>query len=159
MAAEGGASWITIHARTRAQGYAPPVHWKSIGQVRAALNLPVIANGDIWTLEGFRRCREETGCIHFMLGRSALADPLVPYQIARELGVGNPPDDVDVEWATLLRGLIHYSERFGYTVPRLTLQRLKQWLSIAAKFGDFRHFELLKRTQSMDELFTSLGAI
>ena len=89
MAAEGGADWLTIHARTRTQGYKPPVYWKPIGIVRERLGLPVVANGDIWTLADFRQCREETGCRHFMLGRSALANPLLASQVAHELGIGS----------------------------------------------------------------------
>ena len=82
MAAEGGADWLTIHGRTRVQGYAPPAYWNPIGAVRARLTIPVVANGDLWTTEDFRRCREETGCTHFMLGRGALANPLLSHQIA-----------------------------------------------------------------------------
>ena len=51
MAAEGGANWITIHGRTRVAGYAPPAYWEPIGRVRKRLNIPVVANGDIWTIE------------------------------------------------------------------------------------------------------------
>ena len=83
MAAEGGAAWLTIHGRTRAQGYDPPADWGPIGQVRARLGIPVVANGDIWTVDDFRRCREETGCRHFMLGRGALADPRLPRRVGR----------------------------------------------------------------------------
>lgn len=88
QAALGGASWITIHGRTRLAGYAPPIHWGPIGEVRRLLHpLPVIANGDIWTLEDFRRCREITGCEHYMLGRGALVDPNLAPNIAAELGL------------------------------------------------------------------------
>ncbi len=44
-AAEGGASWITVHARTKSQGYRPPAYWKPLGEVRARLHIPVVANG------------------------------------------------------------------------------------------------------------------
>ena len=85
MAAEGGASWITIHARTRTQGYAPPVNWELIGKVRERLRVPVVANGDMHSLADFRRCREITGCVHFMLGRGAVADPGLAGQVAGHL--------------------------------------------------------------------------
>src|SRR5207237_5465230 len=84
-AAEGGASWITIHARTKCQGYRPPAYWKPIGEVRSRLPIPVVANGEIWTLDDLRRCRDETGCQHFMLGRGAVADPALARAAAREL--------------------------------------------------------------------------
>src|SRR4051812_48770492 len=87
MAAEGGASWVTIHGRTREQGYQPPALWHPIGIVRERLGIPVVANGDIWSVEEFHRCRAETGCVHFMLGRGAIANPALSHQIACELGL------------------------------------------------------------------------
>ncbi|MBI1860984.1 MAG: tRNA-dihydrouridine synthase family protein [Deltaproteobacteria bacterium] len=75
VAAESGASWLTIHARTRAQGYAPPVNWRIVGEVRRALSIPVIVNGDIRDRESLVNCAEVTGAEHFMLGRGALANP------------------------------------------------------------------------------------
>jgi len=152
MAAEGGADWITIHARTRAQGYAPPVYWEPIGQVRKALDIPVVANGDIWTLEDFRRCREVTGCSHFMLGRSALADPRMPGLVGRELGLQAPVQELD--WPRLLQGLVRHSlglPAFG------TLTRLKQWIRIASRYGQFPHFDALKRSQSLEQFFEILN--
>jgi tRNA-dihydrouridine synthase C len=156
MAAEGGAAWITIHARTRAQGYAPPVDWRPIGQVRERLGIPIVANGDLWTLDAFRRCRDATGCIHYMLGRSALANPAVPFQIARELGVAGLPEGVETEWIPLLQALVRHSLACGLTVPRLTLARLKQWLSLASKFGEFDRFDEVKRLATQEELFAVL---
>lgn len=155
MAAEGGASWLTIHARTKAQGYAPPVYWKPIGKVRRDLGLPVIANGDIWTVDDFLRCREETGCIHYMLGRSAMANPSLSYAVAQELGISSQPVP-SVDWVSLLRAHVRWSEHFGYGVPRLMLLRLKQWLAMASKFGDFAHFDALKRAQNIEEFFSQL---
>ncbi len=154
MAAEGGASWLTIHARTKSQGYAPPVYWKPIGQVRSRLGIPVIANGDIWSMDDFRKCRDETGCIHFMIGRSALACPSLPCQIACKLGVGEPGRTP--EWGPLLRGLVEWSEYYGQGSPKYTVRRLKQWLSLAAKFGDFPYFDSIKKAETTEELFELL---
>ncbi len=155
LAAEGGASWLTIHARTRLQGYAPPVFWKPIGQVRSALGLPVVANGDIWTLADFRRCRDETGCLHFMLGRGALANPSLSHQIARELGL--PACESDWDWCSLMQQLVaHMRALLGHSL-RLSLKRLKQWLKLAALHGDFAHFDRVKRCQTVDELYSVLA--
>lgn len=151
MAAEGGADWITIHARTRAQGYAPPVYWEPIGVVRRALDIPVVANGDIWSLEDFRRCREVTGCSHFMLGRSALADPRMPGLVARELGLEAPVQELN--WPWLLQGLVRHSQGLP---PFGTLTRLKQWIRIASRYGAFAHFDALKRSESLEQFFETL---
>ncbi len=160
MAAEGGAAWLSIHGRTRAQGYTPPAYWGPIGAVRARLPIPVVANGDIWTVADLRRCREETGCLHFMLGRGALADPRLPCAAARELGLAPGDSDAGKEaffnWLPALRRLVALTEALD---GRLTAQmpcRLKQWLNIAQRRGTFDAFEAVKRAPSLEALFAAL---
>lgn len=157
MAAEGGASWITIHARTRVQGYTPPVYWQPIGRVRQALGIPVVANGDIWTFEDFLKCREETGCRHFMIGRSALANPALSHQIAGELGIATGPKP-DVEWTPLLRSLLKWIDHFNSNVGLRGVHRLKQWMCLAGRFGQFEGFDAVKRSESVEDFFASLDA-
>jgi tRNA-dihydrouridine synthase C len=163
-AAEGGASWLTIHARTRTQGYAPPVFWEPIRRVRESLGIPIVANGDIWTLQDFRRCREITGCRHFMLGRGALADPRLPHLAAVELGLPHGPahNFEPVDWPSQLLRLVDWSGRFQGNGPERVVARLKQWLKFAACHGSFDGFEAVKRTRTADELLcvlrsTSIG--
>ena len=158
MAAEGGASWLTIHGRTREAGYAPPIHWSPIGRVRERLNIPVVANGDIWTVADFHRCRDATGCRHFMLGRGALANPLLANQVAEELGLRPREPALPTDWPSLLRRLIASSEVLGEASPSRVLRRLKQWLSLASRFGSFRHFEKIKRVEDIGDLFRILSA-
>jgi tRNA-dihydrouridine synthase C len=162
MAAEGGAAWLTVHARTRAAGYAPPVHWPVVGRVRERLGIPVVANGDIWTVGDFRRCRDETGCRHFMLGRGALADPGLPRRVAAELGLARAepiPDAPDpIDWEAHLGRLIEWSGRFSGGHPNGLLKRLKQWLRLAAAHGDFAGFEAAKRVGSVAELLAAVNA-
>lgn len=161
MAAEGGASWLTIHGRTRVAGYAPPVFWKPIGRVREQLGLPVVANGDIWALADFRRCREESGCIHFMLGRGALADPLLARRVAVELGLAPPAVEgsAGFDWRAPLRSLVEWTERFHEGRSEKTLCRLKQWLRVAATAGTFTQFDAVKRAESVEELFAALDPL
>lgn len=159
MAAEGGANWLTIHARTKAQGYRPPVDWMAVGRVQRALDLPIVANGDIWSLDDFRRCQDQTGCHHFMLGRGALADPSLPWKISRELGLvtGEPPTSRD--WSFVLPSLARHSQEFGDPQSRdaRTLARLKQWIRIANTFGDFAYFDQLKLCNSLDKFLERLS--
>jgi tRNA-dihydrouridine synthase C len=158
MAAEGGASWLTIHARTRMQGYQPPVYWQPIGRVRAMLDIPVIANGDIWTIDDFRRCQDQTGCRHFMIGRGALANPRLPYQIAGELGIESGTE-WNGDWIPLLRKLVAYTGQFTDMATAKSVTRLKQWLKLAANFGDFKHFEHVKLASDVDEFFGCLAEL
>lgn len=153
MAAEGGAAWITVHARTRTQGYAPPVHWTLIGQVRERLGIPVVANGDIRTVEEFRRCRDESGCRHFMLGRGALADPGLAGRVSAELGLVDPSPIRAIDWPAELRRLMDWTPN-GATDG--LVKRWKQWLRIAAAYGTFARFDDVKRAACPSELLAVL---
>ena len=77
-----GASELTIHARTRRQGYRPPAHWEHIARAREVSTLPLIANGEIWSVEDALRARQVSGCDDLMLGRGALCRPDLPRLLA-----------------------------------------------------------------------------
>ena len=157
MAAEGGAAWLTIHGRTRAQGYAPPAHWEPIGLVNQRLKLPIVANGDIWTVEDFRRCREATGCSHFMIGRGALANPRLSNQIACELGLPNRCEHgslIQEGWGGRLSRLVEITRNYGEMNTGQALRRMKQWLNLARLHGDFTDFDAVKRAQTTEELLS-----
>ncbi|HVL13752.1 MAG TPA: tRNA-dihydrouridine synthase family protein [Gemmata sp.] len=159
MAAEGGATWLTVHARTRTAGYAPPVFWGHVGRVRERLGIPVVANGDIWTLADFRRCREETGCRHFMLGRGGLADPHLPRQVAAELGLTAAPNvPHGHDWSAYLRNLVALTPARDGVRPEQAVGPLKQWLRLAAGRGTFARFDSVKRARSVEELFAALDS-
>jgi tRNA-dihydrouridine synthase C len=159
-AAEGGAAWITVHARTKAQGYRPPAYWKPLGEVRARLSIPVVANGEIWTIDDLRRCRDETGCQHFMLGRGALADPTLGRQAARELGIpgaGLLPSfqRTPAEWLPLISRYGELSRAAGMP-PAYILCRVKQWLRMTNHDGKQAWFDTLKGCQDLVELLDAL---
>lgn len=80
-AESGGASWLTVHARTKTEGYKPPAHWEYITKMKNAVKIPVVANGEIWTRADFLRCQEVTGCEHFMIGRGLVANPGLAVEI------------------------------------------------------------------------------
>lgn len=70
-----GAAAITVHGRTRAQMYSPPVDIDCIARVKAAVSVPVIGNGDIYTAQDAKNMFETTGCDLVMIGRGALGNP------------------------------------------------------------------------------------
>ena len=161
-AAEGGADWITIHARTKSQGYRPPAYWKPLGEVRARLRIPVVANGEIWTIDDLRRCRDETGCQHFMLGRGALADPTLGRQAAREIGI--PGVNLFPSFARTpsawLPLISRYAElcRASGLPPDYIVCRVKQWLRMNNRDGKLAWFDALKGCQDLGDLLECLGS-
>lgn len=72
---QAGASAITVHGRTRAQGYSGKSDWQIIKQVKQAVSIPVIGNGDILSCFDAKRMLEETGCDAVMIGRGVLGNP------------------------------------------------------------------------------------
>lgn len=129
--AEGGAGEIVVHARTRADGYRPPAYWHRIPALVEVVKVPVIANGDIWTVEDALRCRVESGCTGLMLGRGAVADPGLAAAI-RAADTGR--DEAPLPWAAvrpLLHEFWHLTGR--HFEPRHHAGRLKQWLHHLAR--------------------------
>jgi tRNA-dihydrouridine synthase B len=84
-----GAQALTLHGRTRAQGFSGRADWAAIGQVKAALTIPVIANGDITGPQEALRCLAETGCDGVMVGRGTMGAPWLVGRIDAALG-GRP---------------------------------------------------------------------
>jgi tRNA-dihydrouridine synthase B len=78
---EAGVSAIAVHGRTRDMFYSGKADWATIGKVKAALRIPVIANGDVWTPRDAVRLLEETGCDAVMIGRGALGNPWLISQV------------------------------------------------------------------------------
>ncbi len=124
---EGGADELVVHARTKAQGYRPPAYWERIADVRSAVSIPVVANGEIWNVEDARRCREVSGCNMLMIGRGAVADPGLG--LAIKASSCNLPAGA-VTWAQLLPLVSGF---WDIVTTRLDSKaqagRLKQWLN------------------------------
>jgi len=118
----GGAEELVVHARTRADGYRPPAYWDRIQQIREALTIPVIANGEIWNADDARRCREVSGCDTLMLGRGMVSNPGLALSIAQ-------PGRV-VSWQELLPLMQAFWQLVcAHLEPRHCAGRLKQWLN------------------------------
>ncbi len=155
-AEQAGANWITIHGRTKTQGYIPPAYWKPIGEVRRALSIPVIANGEIWNIDDFRRCKDESDSIHFMLGRGALAVPNLASEIRRELGLTQiltphplsfPTDGDRFAWADLF-------EEYSKVQP--SENRLKQWARYLASRKKIEFWDEIKGLLSVTQILNHL---
>ena len=90
--AEGcGVSAIAVHGRTREQYYSGKADWDIIRQVKEAVSIPVIGNGDVFTPEDAKRMVEETGCDGIMVARGAKGNPWIFREIAEYLETGRKP--------------------------------------------------------------------
>ena len=132
-----GASELAVHARTKAHGYRPPAFWESIAQVNQAVRLPVIANGDIWSVADAARCRQVTGCDALMLGRGMVRRPGLALAIARagvdEFDASASYSDAAVAvlpWRRVVPLLADFwRDVCGRVERRHRAGRLKQWLN------------------------------
>jgi tRNA-dihydrouridine synthase C len=135
--ADGGASSIVVHGRTKAHGYRPPAYWDRIADVRASVKIPIVANGEIWTVDDALRCREASGCQDIMIGRGIVADPGLAWAIrsrdqaegrARSTQFANPEQ---IDWrdiAPLLQDFWNLVK--PRVIPKHRAGRLKQWLNL-----------------------------
>ena len=127
--ASGGAGELVVHARTKAQAYRPPAYWERIADIRAVVSIPVVANGEIWTVDDARRCIQASGCDMLMLGRGAVADPGLALAIkASTASMGGRSGGVT--WPELLPFLAEFWWLVCSRIdPRARAGRLKQWLN------------------------------
>jgi tRNA-dihydrouridine synthase C len=124
-----GADELVVHARTRADGYRPPAYWERIAEIRAAVPIPVIANGEIWSVADALRCRELSGCDALMLGRGMVSDPGLALAILA-VDRGDDAAASGVAWAELQPLLAAFWRLVcGHVEPRARAGRLKQWLN------------------------------
>ncbi|MFN6469880.1 MAG: tRNA dihydrouridine synthase DusB [Nostoc sp. SerVER01] len=95
---DAGAKMITVHGRTRAQGYNGNARWEWIARVKEVLSIPVIGNGDIFSIEAAVKCLEETGADGVMCSRGTLGYPFLVGEIDRFLKTGEilpPPTPIE----------------------------------------------------------------
>ncbi|MGM0543665.1 MAG: tRNA dihydrouridine synthase [Pseudomonadota bacterium] len=153
----GGAARLVVHGRTRDEGYRPPAHWEWIAKIRHCVSLPVVANGDIWTLEDYWKARTLSGCRDVMLGRSALADPWLAPRIRHWQSTGERL--ADTTWPMRACVLKEYAHRQRQQLPnRVVVSLVKQWLA-QMRQGNAeadRHFQRVKRITDLDTLLESL---
>lgn len=120
------ASWLTIHARTKTQGYKPPAFWELIAPLTESLTLPIIANGEIWTLENALRCREQANTPHLMLGRGAVTRPDLVNQI-KAFDKGAKIESLS--WQELLALQLDFLQGEARS-DNMMVGRYKQWLGM-----------------------------
>lgn len=129
-AQESGARYITLHPRTKVDGYGPPARWDLIAEAKSTLSIPVVGNGDILTVEHALTVLRTTQCDALMIGRGSVINPFLFHQIRAHF-TKNP---YLPKWENLMCYLDVYMATMTPDTPCKTqINKLKQLLSFLFK--------------------------
>ena len=164
-AESAGVQMITVHGRTREQGYKGCAEYDTIAGIKAALRIPVVANGDIATPEKAREVLTLTGADAVMVGRAAQGRPWIFREIAHFLETGvhlAPPLVVEVKRLLLDHLLDHYQLYGDYTGVRSARKHIGWYVKALPGGEAFRaRINLLEdcqaQLQAVSDFFDSLG--
>ena len=149
---EAGATELCVHARTKQQGYQPPAYWAEIGRIKPYLQIPVIANGEIWSAKDARQAQAQSGCSDLMLARGALNFPDLALAIkADQSGQAYTP----LTWTQLLPWVVEYAEKLAQHSPNAyDASFLKQWFGyLRGQYPEAAElFPYLKRMKLLNEI-------
>jgi tRNA-dihydrouridine synthase C len=145
-----GANELTVHARTKVEGYKPPAHWQWSAKINQSIDIPVIANGDIFTLNNAQQCREVSTCHDIMVGRGALMLPNLAQVIKQTAEV--------MPWHEVQQLLLDYTrcETYG-DKSKYYPNRIKQWLKyLKLQYAEadqlFQEIRTLKTAEAIRDL-------
>lgn len=129
IAESSGATAITVHGRTRKQMYAPPVDLGIIRDVKQAVKIPVIGNGDVDSPLAAAKMYEETGCDLVMIGRAAMGNPWIFNQVNNYLSDGwiVPPPPLSKRMLTLLNQVDRMVEYKGEKIAMMEARKHAAW--------------------------------
>ncbi len=157
--AEAGISAITVHGRTRAQGYSGAADWNVIGEVAAAVSIPVIGNGDLSNAADVTKRRRETGIAGAMIGRAAMSAPWIFRQTKQYLATGEmvDPPSLRERWSLVLRHCELAVRGWGAEEPairsmRARLMAYSRSMSDAKRLREkFSHVSTLAEVEAIAE--------
>ncbi|MGB0749396.1 MAG: tRNA dihydrouridine synthase DusB [Magnetospiraceae bacterium] len=140
IAEQSGAKAVTVHGRTRAQFYKGTADWAAIGEVKRAVSVPVIGNGDVTSVERAREMLDISGADGVMVGRATYGRPWFPRQVAHYLATGEHlPDPSPLEQMQVV--LEHYESMLEHHGTEAGLRIARKHLSWYSKgFRDSAEF-------------------
>lgn len=140
MCEASGAEFITVHGRTRAQGYSGTADWNIIKEVKSAVKIPVVGNGDVTSPQSAAEMIKQTGCDGVMIGRAALGAPWLTGEIAKYLKTGSLPQKQPAQKVknTLLKHISLLTEYYGEKLALALSRKYVCWYS--KNFRDAKRF-------------------
>ena len=149
--ADAGADSLVIHARTKVDGYKPPAYWEWIAKIKQHVDIPIVANGEVWNEHDALLCQQQSQCENIMLGRGALAMPNLAQVIKNQ--------QQHMPWEQVKALLIRYSgyELFG-DKGKYYPNRVKQWLGyLSRQYPQARAlFMQIRALKSADEILQQI---
>lgn len=155
---QAGAAELTVHARTKVEGYKPPAHWEWFARIKDVIDIPLIANGEVWTLEDYCQIRDVSQCDIVMIGRGLIASPDFARRIKHLQTTGEmlPP----APWPEVLAWLADMFDRCQLHAreSNYAVSRAKQWLNQLKRTYSEAH-DFFNEIKSMRESEALLGAL
>jgi nifR3 family TIM-barrel protein len=160
MCEESGAQMVTLHARTRAQGYQPGCKWEAFGELKQHLSIPVVANGDIVSLDDARHVLDTYGVEGVMIGRGCQGQPWLIGHMDQSLKASKPMPEIplamrlDAAWQHSLGLAAYKGEEHG-------LREMRRHLPCYVKgfYGASSYRSALTQVSTLDEVRTLLDTI
>lgn len=129
-AQESGVSYLTLHPRTKVEGYGPPANWDLIAEAKSIVKIPIVGNGDILNIADALKMLRQTNCDALMIGRGSVINPFVFHQIRSHFA----GKTYRAEWKSLFRYIQVYVEQLIPDVPERTkVNKMKQMMSFLFK--------------------------
>lgn len=155
-----GADLLAVHGRTREQMYIPPIDTEAIASIKRAVQIPVLANGDVTTAEGALDLLAKTGCDGVMIGRGALGDPWLFERVRAALLGEDPPAEpsLNQRMMALRRQIYEMCEEKGewLAMPQARSQAMHYMKGLRGAASLRRYCSMLEHFTDVDKLIDAV---